>query len=139
MTTINTTWGQIFKDTKLWLFNQAPELMNDLDPSGEDLSQWYQDDPDMEYPTEYYQWYLINPIDADWLEEFAPEIAKNIHYSSTLQEYIMGVTHVGTGWDYVPATLTVDDPDLATLYQKFYHDGLPEDVKRNALGEKDGH
>lgn len=138
MTTIKTTWGKIFEKDGLVLFN---EYSNILDKCGQydELYQWITNE-DPEYDdNEIFQWYIV-PRDytVEWLKRFCPEIYEDIHYSETIGHYILAVRHFGTGWDAVPATLEVDDDEeLTKLYQKTYHDDLPEWVKRNVFNEGD--
>lgn len=138
MTTIKTTWGKIFEKDNLVLFN---EYSNILDKCGQydELYQWTTNE-DPEYDdNEIFQWYIVpNNYTVEWLERFCPEIAEDIHYSETIGHYILAVRHFGTGWDAVRADLVVDgDDELAKLYQKTYHDDLPEWVKRNVFNEGD--
>ena len=138
MTTIKTTWGKIFENDGLVLLNNYPDIVNKTGDY-EELYQWYQDGDDDGYEEEIFQWYIV-PRDytVEWLERFCPEIAEDIHYSETIGHYILAVRHWGTGWDAVRADLVVDDDEeLAKLYQKTYHDDLPEWVKRNVLNEGD--
>lgn len=131
MTTIKTTWGKIFENERLVLFNNYPEI---LDKAGdyEELHQWVTNEED----NEIYQWYLI-PSDGivDWLRDFCPEIYEDVHYSDTIGYNILAVRHFGMGWDTVPATLEMDDKagDLIEYYQKIYHDDLPEWIKKCIL------
>ena len=138
MTTIKTTLGKVFEKDNLVLLNNYPDIVNKTGDS-EELYQWYQDGDDDGYEEEIFQWYIVpNGYTVEWLERFCPEIAEDIHYSETIGHYILGVRHFGTGWDAVPATIEVDgDEELAELYQKTYHDDLPEWVKRSVLNEGD--
>lgn len=138
MKQIKTTWGKIFEKDGLVLLNNYPDIVNKTGNS-EELCQWYQGGDDDGYEEEVFQWYII-PRDytVEWLEKFCPEVYEDIHYSETIGHYILAVYHIGTGWDYVPVTLEVDDEQLAELYQKTYHDDLPSDVKRMVFNEKKG-
>lgn len=135
MTTIKTTWGKIFEKDGLVLFNEYPNIVNKTGDY-EELYRWYDSSDEDEYDNEIYQWYIV-PRDytVEWLKEYCPEIAEDIHYSETIGHYILAVRHWGTGWDYVPTTLEVDDEDLAKLYQKTYHDDLSDDVKHMVFNE----
>lgn len=134
MKTIKTTWGKIFENDGLVLLNEFPNILKDLERY-EELYKWFEDDDD-NTDNEVFQWYIIpRGYTVEWLERFCPEIAEDIHYSETIGHYILAVYHVGTGWDYIPATLEVDDEQLAELYQKTYHDDLPNDVKRVLFNE----
>lgn len=138
MTTIKTTWGKIFEKDNLVLLNNYPDIVNKTGDS-EELCQWYQGGDDDGYEEEIFQWYIVpNDFTVEWLERFCPEISEDIHYSETIGHYILAVRHFGTGWDAVRADIVVDDDEeLAKLYQKTYHDGLPEWVKRNVFNEGD--
>lgn len=136
MTTIKTTWGKIFEKDNLTLFNNYPDIVIKTGDE-EELYQWYEGGDDDGYEEEVFQWYIV-PSDytVEWLQRFCPEIAEDIHYSETIGHYILAVRHFGTGWDAVRADLVVeDDEELAKLYQKTYHDDLPEWVKRNVFNE----
>ena len=137
MTTIKTTWGKIFEKDNLVLFNEFPNILNDLGRY-EEAYKWFPPEDDREEAWEVFQWYIVpNEYTVEWLQRFCPEIAKDIHYSETIGHYILAVYHVGTGWDAVRADLVVDgDEELAKLYQKTYHDDLPEWVKRNVFNEQ---
>lgn len=138
MTTIKTTWGKIFEKDNLTLFNNYPDIVNKTGDT-EELYQWYKGGDDDGYEEEVFQWYII-PRDytVEWLERFCPEIYEDIHYSETIGHYILAVRHYGTGWDAIRADLKVDgDEELAKLYQKTYHDDLPEWVKRIVFNEGD--
>ena len=47
-----------------------------------------------------YQFYIISELDAERLAEFTNEI---VYYNEELNLYILGVTHYGTSWGYVPS------------------------------------
>ena len=47
-----------------------------------------------------YQWYIISESDAERLAEYTNEI---VYYSEELDVYLLGVSHYGTSWDYVPS------------------------------------
>lgn len=137
-TTIKTTWGAIFNNIPRTLFNEFPNILTRLEEYDE-LAQWESTDEDGNY-TEISQWYIIpGTYDVEWLQRFAPDIAEGIHYSNTIGHYIMAVTHYGTGWNIVPATLEVptDSPELAKIYQRTYHDDLPADIRRVMWGEEE--
>ena len=56
------------------------------------------DDWENEEPIEIYQCYLIDRATAERLKEHTNEI---IFYCEMLDLCVLGVTHWGTGWDYV--------------------------------------
>ena len=137
MRKIKTTWGKVFENDGLVLFNNYPKIVGELNSEAE-LFQWYDNDEE-EYDNEIYQWYIV-PHDStvEWLKRFCPEIGDDIHYSEIIGHYILAVYHFGTGWDAVPTELEVDDGDmdLYKLYKKIYHDDLPDWVKESVLNEK---
>lgn len=73
---IRTTW-----DTCEW------ELENGSDYDEENDSY-----------TDIYQEYIISERGAAWLKEHTDEI---VYYSPALDISVWGITHWGTGWDYV--------------------------------------
>lgn len=78
------------------LFNKAPELDENIYGGLENGTL-----EDEDYPDEYkeiYQWYLIDPTDAEYLKNNTDEL---IFYSDVLDEYVWGVTHFGTPWESV--------------------------------------
>lgn len=86
------------------LFNKAPELDPEI-YQGLENGSLYQDvdedyfDEETEAPEkEIFQWYLIDPSDADYIKRNTDEL---IFYSEVLDEYVWGVTHFGTSWDGV--------------------------------------
>lgn len=59
-------------------------------------------DEETEEYDEVYQWYIVN-VDS-WMLDKLKELNFNeiqLFYSDVLDEYILGVTHWGTSWDYV--------------------------------------
>ena len=54
----------------------------------EDEDGWY----------EVYQYYIITYHGAEFLTEFTDEL---VYYNERLDMYVWGITHFGTGWDYV--------------------------------------
>lgn len=51
-----------------------------------------------EYYDEIFQYFIISSSGAEILEEYTDEI---VFYNAELDMYVWGVTHCGTGWDYV--------------------------------------
>ena len=133
-TIIKTTWGRVFKGENLCLINAFPTILNDLQRY-EELDRWYAEE-DEDSCCEVFQWYIVDSTETvDWLKNYCPEIASDIHWSETLGNYVLAVYHLGTSWDYVPVDLEVEDEQLAKFYQKSYHDDLPEDVLKMVFGE----
>lgn len=57
----------------------------------------YVEDPDGNYD-EVYQYYIISDEGARILSEYTDEL---VYYHEDLDMYLWGITHWGTGWDYV--------------------------------------
>lgn len=132
---IRTTWGKIFENTKLMLFNEYPGIL--FKCGAED--ELYQFSDSLDESDDIFQWYIIDASEIEWLERFCPNIAKDIHWSETIGNYIMAVRHYGTGWDAVLEELEIKDKDIENFYEfykKIYHDDLPDWVKRNVFNEK---
>jgi len=127
---IKSTWGRVFKDENICLINEFPKILMDLHRF-EELDQWFQyDDTD-----EVFQWYIIEDASfVEWLEQFCPEIYQDIHFSDTLGHYVLAVYHLGTGWDYVPCEMEVND-EIYLFYKKSYYDDLSDDVKKMVFNE----
>lgn len=53
-----------------------------------------------DYFEDIYQYFIIDGQDAERLSTYTNEI---VYYNEELDLYILGVTHCGTGWDYVPS------------------------------------
>lgn len=47
---------------------------------------------------EVFQYYIITEFGATLLQEFTDEI---VYYHDEIDMYVWGITHFGTGWDYV--------------------------------------
>ena len=67
------------------------EEAQELEEQGEEVNEHYED---------IYQYFIIGDHDAQRLETYTNEI---IFHNEDLDMYILGVTHCGTSWDYVPA------------------------------------
>jgi len=82
------------------LFNKAPELDPEMLYEGlENGSLWVDsEDEDNDEVQEIYQYFLIDPSDADYLKRNTDEL---VFYSEVLDEYVWGVTHFGTSWEGV--------------------------------------
>ena len=72
------------------------ELCRYYDADGNEVDA--DDDWENEEPIDIYQYYLIDRATAKLLNEHTNEI---IFYCEMLNLYVLGVTHFGTGWDYV--------------------------------------
>ena len=57
-------------------------------------------DDESESYVEIYQYYIISERDAERLAEYTNEL---VYYNDRLDVYLLGVSHFGTSWDYVPS------------------------------------
>lgn len=64
----------------------------------------YYDEEEEDYK-EIFQWYIISENGADILKEYTDEL---VFYNYELDLYLWGVTHFGTGWDYVLTDIKID-------------------------------
>lgn len=62
-----------------------------------ELVNGYEEDEDGNYE-EVYQYYIISEHGAVFLQDRTDEI---VYYHAELDMYVWGITHFGTGWDYV--------------------------------------
>lgn len=70
------------------------ELVNGLDF---DYEEEYEEEEIIEEP-EVFQWYIVSDSGAQIIQDYTNEI---LYYHDELNIYLWGVTHWGTGWDYV--------------------------------------
>lgn len=108
MTTTITYKELINRLDAVKLFNKAPELDNEIydkivngnlyncECEKDNCQIW--DGEHEKYDKDIFQWYLISPLDAEYLKNNTDEL---IFYSDVLDEYAWGVTHFGTPWDSV--------------------------------------
>lgn len=88
----------------------------EIDQSVFDNARFSFYDEDEEMETEIFQWYLTNLSldDVEWIEKNFPDI--NFTYSDLLDCFVLCVDHYGTGWDYVPTSVSDDllkiNPDI---------------------------
>ena len=61
------------------------------------LENGLEEDEDGDY-YEVYQYYIISDAGFDVLQRYTDEL---VYYHEDLDMYLWGVTHFGTGWDYV--------------------------------------
>ena len=78
-------------------------LSNDIISKTYEIGYWdtingIEYDEENDTYTDIYQYYIISSNGADILMEYTDEI---IFYNEELDLYVWGVTHWGTGWDYV--------------------------------------
>ncbi len=63
---------------------------------------------------EVFQWYIVSDSGAQIIQDYTNEI---LYYHDKLDIYLWGVTHWGTGWDYVltdiPCNCGYDSKDLS--------------------------
>lgn len=82
------------------------ELVNGLDFD-------YEEEEIIEEP-EVFQWYIVSNSGAQIIQDYTNEI---LYYHDELNIYLWGVTHWGTGWDYVltdiPCNCGYDSKDLS--------------------------
>ena len=82
------------------------ELVNGLDFD-------YEEEEIIEEP-EVFQWYIVSDSGAQIIQDYTNEI---LYYHDELDIYLWGVTHWGTGWDYVltdiPCNCGDDSKDLS--------------------------
>ena len=82
------------------------ELVNGLDFD-------YEEEEIIEEP-EVFQWYIVSDSGAQIIQDYTNEI---LYYHDELDIYLWGVTHWGTGWDYVltdiPCNCEYDFKDLS--------------------------
>jgi hypothetical protein len=62
-----------------------------------ELESGVEEDEDGDY-YEVYQYYIISDAGARILSDYTDEL---VYYHERLDMYLWGITHLGTGWDYV--------------------------------------
>lgn len=86
------------------------ELVNGLDFDYEEENE---EEKIIEEP-EIFQWYIVSDSGAQIIQDYTNEI---LYYHDELDIYLWGVTHWGTGWDYVltdiPCNCGYDSKDLS--------------------------
>lgn len=87
-------------DESIWNNIENGELIEYLDADGEPCEE---EDAEETREADIFQYYLIDESTANRLKRSTDEI---IMYSEKLDLYVLGVTHFGTGWDYVEAEFT---------------------------------
>lgn len=55
-----------------------------------------------------FQYYIIDNWGVEFLEKYTDEI---IYYNEVLDIYLWGITHWGTGWDYVLTDIKIVNKD----------------------------
>lgn len=83
------------------------ELVNGLDFD-------YEEEEEIIENPEVFQWYIVSDSGAQIIQDYTNEI---LYYHDELDIYLWGVTHWGTGWDYVltdiPCNCEYDSKDLS--------------------------
>jgi hypothetical protein len=96
--TVYCNYSQIFNpDSQMILCNEIPNVFPEMWEYIENGSEY---DEENDTYTEIFQYYIIDPGTAERLKEHTDEI---IYYIEKLDIYVLGVTHWGTGWNYVTA------------------------------------
>lgn len=75
--------------------DEIDDLLNKIDELQEEQN----------YNPKIFQYYIISDNGADILERETNEI---VFYNDELDMYVWGVTHCGTGWDYVLTDIALD-------------------------------
>ena len=57
-----------------------------------------------DYVPEIFQWYIVDYNGAKILQE----VGEIVYYNDELDMYVWGVTHYGTGWDYVLTDIKIE-------------------------------
>lgn len=87
------------------------ELVNGLDF---DYEEEYEEEEEIIEEPEVFQWYIVSDSGAQIIQDYTNEI---LYYHDELNIYLWGVTHWGTGWDYVltdiPCNCGYDSKDLS--------------------------
>lgn len=55
---------------------------------------------------EVYQYYIITESGASMLQRYTDEL---VYYHTELDMYVWGITHFGTGWDYVLTNIKLEE------------------------------
>ena len=93
-------------------YNGEDHYIYRTDEAGE---EWEEGTPEFDACDEYtedvryydiFQYFIIDERAAEYLREFTDEI---IYYSDDLDVYLLGVTHLGTGWDYVLTDYDIEE------------------------------
>lgn len=77
---------------------QTSTQIRELKEQIEDLER------EQDEPADVYQWYIVSDNGASILEE----VNEIVYYNEDLDMYLWGVTHYGTGWDYVLTNIAIE-------------------------------
>ena len=88
------------------------KLVNGLDFDYEE--EYEEEEEEIIKEPEVFQWYIVSDSGAQIIQDYTNEI---LYYHDELDIYLWGVTHWGTGWDYVltdiPCNCGYDSKDLS--------------------------
>lgn len=88
------------------------ELVNGFDFDYEE--EYEEEKEEIIKEPEVFQWYIVSDSGAQIIQDYTNEI---LYYHDELNIYLWGVTHCGTGWDYVltdiPCNCGYDSKDLS--------------------------
>lgn len=76
---------------------KAAEIMEQIDKIDEQIEE-LKEEEENSYNQDIYQYYIISDNGAYIIKEFTDD---PLYYIEFLDVYVWGVTHWGTGWDYV--------------------------------------
>ena len=76
-------------------------LENEIKEVEEEIEEL--EDEEYEEP-EVFQYYIVDRFGAQLLQD----INEVVYYNEDLDMYVWGVTHCGTGWDYVLTSIAID-------------------------------
>ena len=71
-------------------------------------SEYYEDEDGEEVWVDVYQYYIISDRGYQILEYLTDEL---VWYDSKLNVYVWGITHFGTGWDYVLTDIVIENKE----------------------------
>lgn len=80
--------------------NPSQILENEIDAINEKIEELESEQNDQEV----FQWFIVD----DWGARLLQEIDQIVYYNEKLDMYLWGVTHYGTGWDYVLTKIKID-------------------------------
>lgn len=95
--TLENTLENAFDDEHINYLNNQIEIIKE---QIEELEREQEEQP------EIYQYYIISDNGADFLKRYTDEI---VYYIPLLDIYVWGITHWGTGWDYVLTDIKIEE------------------------------
>lgn len=103
--TINNEYNEveIYNGSEYYYINDEGDILSSSEY--EELEPEQQQLYDKQYE-DIYQYYIVSSYGAEILERYTSEI---VWYIPILDIYVWGVTHFGTGWDYVLTDIKIDD------------------------------